>query len=123
MKLNNSAFLIVFVMLASVVMMGCSTTEVTSKVFSFTPKEEKELITKTSNYLTAENIRIDKDTAKIASFKSGSEWKIYDDRGKKTKDIKNVQTITIDFKGINPKNNKKKITVYLDETGEILGYL
>lgn len=110
-------------MLASVVMMGCSTTEVTSKVFSFTPKEEKELITKTSNYLTAENIRIDKDTAKIASFKSGSEWKIYDDRGKKTKDIKNVQTITIDFKGINPKNNKKKITVYLDETGEILGYL
>lgn len=117
------SFLIVFVMLASVGMMGCSTTEVTSETFSFTPKEEKELVTKTSDYLTAKNIHIDKDTAKIASFKSSSEWKIYDDRSKKTKDIKNVQTITIDFKGINPKNNKNNITVYLDETGEILGYL
>lgn len=46
------SFLIVFVMLASVGMMGCSTTKVTSETFSFTPKEEKELVTKTSDYLT-----------------------------------------------------------------------
>ena len=120
MRFNNKVFSIVLVILISVLATACSSSTVTTEIFSFTPEEEKELITKASDYLTTQNANVVKETAKITSFKSGSELIIYDDNGKKTKDIKDIQTIIIDFEVKNPKNNTVK--VYLDENKEILGY-
>ena len=121
MRFNNKVFSIVLVILISVLATACSSSTVTTEIFSFTPEEEKELITIASDYLTTQNTNVVKETAKIASFKSGSELIIYDDNGKKTKDIKDIQTITIDFEVSNPKNNNK-VKVYLDENNEVLGY-
>ncbi|PKG22660.1 hypothetical protein [Niallia nealsonii] len=106
---------------------GCSSKiEVSSKTYSFTEEEKKQLLILSYNYLdnSLQNNIIDSEKGEITGFiTSGSEFEVFTNKDKKTKDIENMNAILVTFK-TKKESKLKSIKVYLDENGEkVLGFL
>lgn len=121
--MKSLIYAISFVLLLTTV--GCSAdkSQVTAKVFAFTQDEENDLRTIAFESLptSMQDEIVDQNQAEVSSFKSGSEFEVFNNETGKAEDIKDVQTITISF--ITKEESKStSLPVYLNENGDkVLG--
>ncbi len=122
--LKNLIYILISILLLSVV--GCSSNQqVTSSTFAFTEEKEKDL-QKVAYQSLSNSIKkeiIDEEQGKVSGFKSGSELEVFNNINSNTIDIKDTQTILVNFT-TKEKSKFKSINVYLEKNGEkVLGFL
>ncbi|WP_397538748.1 hypothetical protein [Rummeliibacillus pycnus] len=122
--MKNLIYILISILLLSVV--GCSSNQqVTSSTFAFTEEKEKDL-QKVAYQSLSNSIKkeiIDEEQGKVSGFKSGSELEVFNNINSNTIDIKDTQTILVNFT-TKEKSKFKSINVYLEKNGEkVLGFL
>ncbi|MFJ8260911.1 hypothetical protein ACIQ4I_02985 [Rummeliibacillus sp. NPDC094406] len=122
--MKNLIYILIGILLLSVI--GCSANkQVTSSTFTFTAEEENDL-QKVAYQSLSNSIKkeiIDEEQVEVTGFKSGSKLEVFNNKNSNTIDIKNTQTILVNFT-TKEKSKFKSINVYLEENGEkVLGFL